>query len=861
MPAMVMRRFAALGTALLAGVGLGIGIAPRPARAQSAPRAEDPVSLAVDEIVVTARKRAESLQEVPLSITAFSAAQLQALGLRSDYDIANFTIGYRTLQQTGRDIDRPTIRGMAAPSTRGEPNASYFIDGVFVSGSISTAVTSAVDRVEVLRGPQSAQFGRATFSGAINYVTKTPGEEFEGQLNSHVGTSEDYEIGGWASGPLLDNQLYFLISGDWSKYGGQWRNNLAEDQASYELDSRLPFRRFLLDPPQEADHSRLGGEETRDLMVKLVWRPATGSEVSLKYGYTHSDDTHFPSLIAADLNCYVPTPETEDEPWYPTSQGYYCGEWSAEGKENRINLPDLRNGVTYILAPRFQDPENYAIGPGEPGTFREQNRFLLEYVQEIGDYTLTARGAYNSDRFKQLFDLDHTENRSVWGLFHFDNRREIEDYSAELRIDSPADLPVRASLGAYYYDQNRQNRQRSYVGPGVVFGGGTVTTAFPASTYLDLTNTAIFGSLDIDLGELWTLVLEGRYAWDNKDLSGGALGTCDRIDQTLCTPDSVPADFSNFTPRITLRYEPTDDLMLYVLTAKGNKPGDFNTEFFRSGIAPRAVLAGLNGCVPTVPPDPLLVIPCISEPLAIVKEEEQWTYEFGAKTTWLDGRLVSNAAIYYIDWTNQGLFETVNILQTSGTYLTTNVIRNVGKSEVKGVELETTFQVTDNLSLVANYGFTDSRYVEGDDPTTLETTGDGDLSGNRVPGVPEHTVILGAYVTVPLTPELTVFIRPDYVFNSKRYTSPSNLAWIGNDITLNFRMGLQTDSWTITGYVRNVLDDETPIAALDFVNFGDVDVNYPINEYGNLLNDRDPRLFSLNPKRGRDWGVELQYRF
>jgi outer membrane receptor protein involved in Fe transport len=855
-----MRPIVALGKVLLIGSVLGAGLSATPALAQSAPRAEDPVSLPVDEIVVTARKREESLQEVPLSITAFSADQLQALGIRSDYDVANFTIGYRTLQQTGRDIDRPVIRGMAAPSTRGEPNASYFIDGVFVSGSISTAVTSAVDRVEVLRGPQSAQFGRATFSGAINYVTKTPGEELEGQINSRAGTSDDYEIGGWASGPLIDGKLYFLVSGDWSKYGGQWRNSLAEDQASYELDTRLPFRQFLLNPPQEADHSRLGSEETEDFMGKLVWRPTEGSEVSLKYGYTHSDDTHFPNLIAADLNCYVPTPETRDEPWYATSQGYYCGEWNAEGKVNRINLPDLREGVTYILAPTFPEPQNYAIGPNEPGTFRDQNRVLLEYVQEIGGYTLTTRGAYNRDDFEQFFDLDHTQTRAVWGLFHFDNRRNIEDYSAELRLDSPGDLPVRGSLGLYYYDQNRENSQRSYVGPAVVFGAGNVTTAFPPSTFIDVANTAVFGAFDVDLSDQWTLVLEGRYAWDNKDLSGGALGTCDPLDPTLCTPDQVSADFSNFTPRVTLRYKPTDDLMLYLLTAKGNKPGDFNTEFFRSGIAVEAVLAGLNGCVPSVPPD---VIPCISEPLAIVKEEEQWTYEIGAKATWLDGRLTTNLAAYYIDWTNQGLFTTINILQTKVplSYLTTNVIRNVGKSEVTGLELETNFRVTDNFSLVANYGFTDSRFVEGEDPTTFATTGDGDISGNRVPSVPEHTVILGAYATAPLTSELTVFIRPDYVFNSRRYTSASNLAWIGNDVTLNFRMGIQADRWTVTGYVRNVLDDQTPVAALDFVNFGTVDVNYPVNTYGNLLNDRDPLLFSLNPKRGRDWGVELQYRF
>ena len=548
-----------------------------------------------DEIIVTARKREESLQDVPLSIVALSSAQLQGRGLNSDYDISNFTIGFRTLAQTGRDIDRPMIRGMGAPATRGEPNASYFIDGTFVSGSISTATTSSVERVEVLRGPQSAQFGRATFSGAVNYVTRNPTDTLEGQINTRAGTHDDYNIGGWASGPIIDDTLSYVVSANWSSYGGQWNNQLGEDQASYELDSRLPFRQFLLDPPQRADHSRLGAEETIDTLGKLVWRPAEGTEISLKYGYTKGEDTHFPSLIAADLNCFVPTPETENESWYANSAGYYCGEWRAEDLVNRINIPDMADGVTYILANNFPDPDDYSLPPTEPGTFREQHRVLLEYVQDLRGFTVTTRGSWNSDDFQQVFDLDHTENRSVWGLFHFDNQREIEDYSAELRVDTPSDRPLRASLGVYLYDQDHEKYQRSFPGPAVVFGAGATTTDFPPSTFIDVTNKAVYGSIDWDFAERWTLTVEGRYAKDSKDLSGGAL-----VGDNL--PSEVGLDFDSTTPRVTLRFKPNEDLTLYALVAKGNKPGDFNTEFFRTSIDEDAVDSALNGCVEPQPP-------------------------------------------------------------------------------------------------------------------------------------------------------------------------------------------------------------------------------------------------------------------
>ena len=859
-----------------------------PLLAQSADPDTGPVA-GVTEIIVTARKREESLQNVPLSIAAFSAEQLQGRGLLSDYDIANFTVGFRTLQQTGRDIDRPTIRGMGAPVSRGEPNASYFIDGVYVSGSISTAVTGAVERVEVLRGPQSAQFGRATFSGAVNYVTRKPTDTFKGEINSRAGTHDDYGLSGWASGPIGDSAFSYLVSGSWSQYGGQWRNELQAGQAGYDSDPRAPLTRppnlFLDNAPQQADNTRLGAEETGDVLGKLVWRPADGTEVTLKYGFTKSDDSHFPNLIATDLNCHLPYAGTEGEPWFATTNGDYCGKWSAAGRVNRINLPDIREGITYrnadeLPTPEDPHPEDYSIVGTEPGTFRTQNRVLFEYAQDIGGFSLTTRAAWNKDDFQQLFDLDHTETRAIWGLFHFDNRRDIEDKSLEVRLDSPGDEPVRYSLGVYWYDQDRENRQRSYPGPAVALINfftpeKPVTTDFPPSTFIDVSNKALFGSVEFDLAEQWTLVLEGRYAKDEKSLAGGSLGTC-AGSPSVCTPDQVGLSFSNFTPRITLRYQMSEDLMTYFLAAKGNKPGDFNSEFFRAGDDPRATNAGLSGCVPSVPE---LVTPCQGTSLAIVEEEEQWTYETGIKATWLDRRLSANLAAYYIDWQNQGLFTPIKILQTSGSYLTTTVITNAGQSEVKGLELETSFRVTDNLSLIANYGYTDSRYMEGFDPALFDSTGNGDISHKRVPGVPKHTLILGANVTASLPSGLDLFITPDLVVNSKRYTQAGNFSWIGQETTLNLRAGLQSEHWTLTTYVRNLTDDDTPVAVLDFFNFGSVDIQ-PLRDaglidvYGNLRNSpdtgdatadsnnaKDPRLYGINPKRGRDVGVEFQYRF
>ncbi|MCK6372192.1 MAG: TonB-dependent receptor, partial [Gammaproteobacteria bacterium] len=605
-------------------------------------------SAQIAEIVVTARKREENLQDVPISVSAFGDEQLQQQGLFNDNDVANFTVNFNTLPTTGRDYDRPVIRGMAAPTSRGEANASYFIDGIYVSTSIGAATTGAVERVEILRGPQSAQFGRATFSGAINYVTRQPTEDYTGRLKLRAGTHDDYETTGYFSGPIIDDTLLFLVSGSWSSYGGEWRNNLREDQAFNQ-----PATSFLQNPPQQADRSRLGDEETRDLLLKLVWTPWEGGEFNFKYGYTEVDDGHWPSLVAPagepieglqpgdprfglnqpgtngifdTLNCWLPpagrfplptgAPAPDEEPWWRTSGGDICGRLDANGWENRINLPDIRNGVT-VAGGSF-------IPGTKPGLQKTLNRYLLEYRQGLGDWLLTYRGGANTEDFANAFDLDHTEARAVFGLFNFDFVKDDRDWSSELRLASPAELPVRGEVGAFYYDRNRSSTQRSIPGPQQVFLGNL---GFPPDARRDIQNVAYIGSLAWDLAEQWRLDLEGRYAAEDVDFSGG----------NGCQSSET---YYNFTPRISLTYKPTDDLRFYVQAANGDKPGDVNSEFFRGDVSLEfCEQAQQNTTDVTIEP------------------EEQWTYEIGAKTQWWDRRIQANLAVFWIEWEKQSIFQ------------------------------------------------------------------------------------------------------------------------------------------------------------------------------------------------------------
>ena len=145
-------------------------------------------SLALEEVIVTARKREESLQDIPVAVTAFTAADIEAAGLRNVEDVAMLTPGFNVAPLFAGDAATPVIRGLS--TTIGEPNVGFFVDGVYMGSrqTMSNLLGNFIERIEVAKGPQSALYGRNTFGGAINYVTRKPSGEFEGEVEGIYGS-------------------------------------------------------------------------------------------------------------------------------------------------------------------------------------------------------------------------------------------------------------------------------------------------------------------------------------------------------------------------------------------------------------------------------------------------------------------------------------------------------------------------------------------------------------------------------------------------------------------------------------------------------------------------------------------------
>ena len=157
----------------------------------------------LEEVVVTARKMEENIQEVPVAITAITSDMIEDLTLRNLADISKITAGLSFESKWGRGDNRPVIRGQG--TINGDSGVSYFIDGVYISTSIDDYDINDVERIEIVKGPQSALYGRNTYAGAINIVTKSPGDELSGRASVLIASDEEYEVSATLRGPMTEN--------------------------------------------------------------------------------------------------------------------------------------------------------------------------------------------------------------------------------------------------------------------------------------------------------------------------------------------------------------------------------------------------------------------------------------------------------------------------------------------------------------------------------------------------------------------------------------------------------------------------------------------------------------------------------
>ncbi|MDJ0927208.1 MAG: TonB-dependent receptor [Gammaproteobacteria bacterium] len=502
-------------------VGLLVCLLPVPVTANVS-------STSIEEIVVTVRKREESLLEVPVAVSVFNADAIRELNLNRLEELARFVPSFGFDAGFGRQVSsyRPTMRGLTT-IRNGVANTSVlttFVDGVYVGGSVQSTELNNLARVEILRGPQAAQYGRGTYAGAINYVTRAPGDEFAGEVSASAGEHSSYALKAWASGPITD-RLGFFVGAGYDEYGGEYRN--------------------------QRDGSAIGDEQQTELTAKLRWRPSDSVSVNFRVGWQDSDDGHFAVTLQPRTlnNCCERTPDA------PRAREYYVG--------TAVSLP----------VNLFSDLLDQAGGAGV-----QQERWLtsLRVDWELTEkFQFTSVTGYVHDDIGRGFDLSYAAYDPVFfvapGLFTVRDELRQTDLSQEFRLMSAGDPAWRWSLGAYAYAGELDDRSNLRVFLDANDQVMTAPNLGPLSQE-EVENFAVFGAIETEVIDRLTLGAEFRWARDEITLTNRLNDGTGQLEGRFSN------SWRSLTPRFTAVFAAREDLRLYANVAKGVKPGDFNTE-------------------------------------------------------------------------------------------------------------------------------------------------------------------------------------------------------------------------------------------------------------------------------------------
>lgn len=730
---------------------------------------------ALQEIVVSARKIDERIQDVPLSISAFDSAALEATNSQDVFDLTRFTPGFsfERLNRYGVQggVGRPVIRGMS--NILGEGNASIFVDGILFSDSILAFPFDIVERVEIIRGPQAALFGRGTFSGAINLVTKRGTNEQENRLSVRAAEFDDYETNLMFRGPIVDDKVFYMFHGRYYTFGGMYKNTL--------------------------DGRNVGAESSYNFNSSVEYRGGGIFSGMFSAGYTKDDD----GMAAITLqdrfanNCFL-----------NVARQYYCG---AVKEQNSTTL-------------------NRAGQMGTDGVHRTASRFATQLTWDFDAFKVVSNtGVFNTNTaygYDSTYQGGHAiapttvpgapgYNRTAGDPVRTGSvtRNEVthrNEWSSELRVQSVDTQRLRWLLGAFYYTSRRDLEERHFL--------ASAPTIFSGETRVD--NQAIFGSLGFDITDRWDLTAEIRYAEDT-------VGNLKTIPSIVL----IESEFQSTTPRLTARFKMTPDTMIYASYAEGNKPGVINAD-------------------PRFPPN-----------IRFADEEESKNYEIGVKNTLMGGKFIVNAAAYYIDWNKQQLTSAFTF-PTGGTQ---SYILNAGQTEVKGAEFELRAVITDALTAGFTYAYTKAEFVVLNDAEAGQLFGNTSLKGKSPAGVPENQASIFGRLAFPVGSNLQGYVRADASYTDKKYDQVFNLAHTGSQTLVNLTLGVDSERWSGSLFVKNLTDDRTPSSVTRYVD--QMNLNVPQYVNSNPAQNNVPgsttleRAFFYPLARKRQIGMNVTYKF
>ncbi len=812
----------ALGAMIVAGLTIAAPAMAQDSAQTAAKPAEDSATLAGGEILVTARRKSENILTTPISIKAITAEDLAAKGSATIQDIAQSTPGLNVQQSSvgGARADRSAVaiqlRGFTPPNSQAQ-TTSIFIDGAPVSTATALQALTNPERIEVIKGPQSALFGRQTFAGAINVVTKAPSEDLSGSVAVSGGTRNNYDVQVEVSAPIVKDILSFRVSGRAFGKNGSYKNAGVPGQTLGDQSTKTGSLAVHFTPTEQLTVKLFG------LYTKLDDGPAATGLIS-------AYSTRAPygaGLVVSQSNCNITSSAGVANP-------FFCGTVpgiTALTPSSNVTSPAIVNFLKRTTG-RVVSPSKGVDGYGLVNRYYHLHA-NVDYALGDSGVTLSSLTAYNKELKSELADLDNFESSSVTtlvagrtsypdGYYNFDFLIEnrAKDFSQELRTSFENGGPLHASFGGSYLKARSQGDQGS-----AYLSQMTAAGAVQNKTY------GLFGSVGYDFNEQFTLSADGRYQIDKLYAFAGPAGTTFLGAVVPANALVTSAKFKNFLPRVIGQFNLTPRNMFYASFSKGVNPGAFNTTSPSS-------------------PEPSVRAQFFANGYGVaVKPEKITNYEFGGK-----GRLGAiryDAAAFYAIWENQIQTQSTILVKTAadsgpapvGSALQVTASVNTGKVRIWGLEANTSVDLMQGLTfdLGAAYIKTFILTATNSAVANFYNIPAGGFRGNENPFISKYSATAALAYETPISNDASAYGRADFSYKSGGYTDISNFSKTRDTTQVNVRIGLKNETLSIEGYVTNLFNN------LVFYNANSGSLLLPgvaSGQYGALVAQlRDKRTF------------------
>ncbi len=843
-------------------IGLGSSLSPSAVLAQGAD------DFVVEEIVVTARRRSESLRDVPGTVTAITSDVIKGAGIRRAEGFIQLTPGVTMVNNVEVGDTQVNIRGING-ARDAENSFALLVDGIlYTNPAAFNREYSNLQQIEIFKGPQGAIYGRSAAAGAIIVTTEKPGNDRSFEVVMSAAGDDTFAGLMSYSTPLIEDKLYLSVSADARQSDGFYENRFQNNAAIVDSYDGYNFN------------------------ARLVWDVSDALEIDTKLHYGEVDANsiafnsifHLPVFAAATSN---PAANQDSNDVNFVYDPNIISDNDQEAFEFSTKFEYAMENTTLTGWMLYSDIENNLMSDGTSAAFGfyapdAACQQTITDLNAIG-YQLQPPQFIGQTPNGVIFD----PNGSFLGAYTpstcdgiQEQLRNQEDLSFELRLASAGDERLRWMAGVYFLDIDREvgvslNRD-SGVRPirGLLQVGGPNTTASLVHDQFDTTVTSAFGSIEYDLSDSMELAFAMRYDNEERDVSSlvptnvtqnvidlnfdgifddplnPALSSL--INPTGTIPDKSES-FSEVQPKVSLTWDASDNTTVFGSWGVGFKAGGFNNsgsqatvDIFINGFITGG--AGIDFAAALGVP-----LPVIND---VYQEETSSAFEVGFKSRLMNGRLQLDGAAYHTVVDDMQFFEFF-----VGTFGLLRVVSNMDEVEISGVELGANFHATDNFRVYAGANFLDTEIkANSSRPDTV---------GNKAPYTPEYTVNIGSDVNFAINSDFDFVARIDAQFigetwfhtvqagqrptifmplfeigfgpgagalGTADYTNAQRDAYF----TVDMRVGIESERWSVTAFASNLTDEKY------------LEEVIPAPEFGGTFD---------HPNARRRVGVEVGYRF